>query len=230
MATLFIANKNYSSWSLRSWLLMRELGIPFQEHMLPFSDQQAWDEFRARGGNGKVPTLQDGDVQVWDSLAITEHLAERAPQVWPSDPGARTWARSTCAEMHSGFQALRDLCSMNIAVKVQLTSMPDALARDVERIAAIWQEGLSRFGGPFLAGAGFSAVDAFYAPVVFRFESYGLDRSPAMADYLQHMLALPGMQEWATQALQEPWTDSSHEADCEKIGTIVEDLRSPKPR
>lgn len=230
MTILYIANKNYSSWSLRSWLLMKELGIPFQEHMLPFGDHQAWTEFRARGGNGKVPTLQDGDVQVWDSLAITEYLAEHYPQVWPSDMGARAWARSTSAEMHSGFQALRDLCSMNIGVKVNVASIPETLARDVERINAIWQEGLSRFGGPFLAGARFTAVDAFYAPVVFRFETYGLERSPSVADYLQRMLALPGMQTWAAQALQEPWIDSSHETDCERIGVIVEDLRRPKSR
>ena len=228
MTTLYIANKNYSSWSLRAWLLMRELGIPFEEHMLPFDDQQAWSAFRAEGGSGKVPTLQDGEVRVWDSLAIAEHLADDYPQVWPADPIARAWARSSCAEMHSGFQALRDLCSMNIGVTVRVDDVPAALARDVERIAAIWLDGLDRFGGPFLAGSRFTAVDAFFAPVVFRFETYGLERNPGMNNYIQHMLALPGMQTWAEQALVEPWTDREHEADCERVGTIVEDRRTPK--
>lgn len=228
MTTLYIGNKNYSSWSLRAWLLMRELGIPFDEHMLPFGDETVWGAFRAEGGSGKVPTLKDGNVRVWDSLAIAEHLADDYPEVWPADPVARAWARSTCAEMHSGFQALRDLCSMNIGVTVRLNDTPPALARDVERIAAIWLDGLDRFGGPFLAGDRFTAVDAFFAPVVFRFQGYGLERNPAMDDYIQHMLALPGMQTWEEQALLEPWIDREHESDCEKLGTVVADRRQLK--
>ncbi len=229
MTTLYIANKNYSSWSLRAWLLMTELGLPFEEKLIPFGDPAAWNAFRAEGGSGKVPALQDGGLHLWDSLAITDHLAERHPEVWPSDPAARAWARSVCAEMHSGFPALRELCSMNIGLKVRLNSVPADLARDVERIAAIWLEGLSRFGGSFLAGDRFTAADAFFAPVVFRFETYGLDRSPAMAEYIQHMLAQPGMQAWASQALEEPWVDPGHEADCLQIGDVIEDFRRLKP-
>ncbi len=229
MTTLYIANKNYSSWSLRAWLLMTELGLPFEEKLIPFGDPAAWNAFRAEGGSGKVPALQDGGLHLWDSLAITDHLAERHPEVWPSDPAARAWARSVCAEMHSGFPALRELCSMNIGLKVRLNSVPADLARDVERIAAIWLEGLSRFGGSFLAGDRFTAADAFFAPVVFRFETYGLDRSPAMAEYIQHMLAQPGMQAWASQALEEPWVDPGHEADCVQIGDVIEDFRRLKP-
>ncbi len=228
MTTLYIANKNYSSWSLRAWLLMTELGLPFEEKLIPFGDPAAWNAFRAEGGSGKVPALQDGGLHLWDSLAITDHLAERHPEVWPSDPAARAWARSVCAEMHSGFPALRELCSMNIGLKVRLNSVPADLARDVERIAAIWLEGLSRFGGSFLAGDRFTAADAFFAPVVFRFETYGLDRSPAMAEYIQHMLAQPGMQAWASQALEEPWVDPGHEADCVQIGDVIEDFRRLK--
>lgn len=226
MTTLYIANKNYSSWSLRAWLLMTELGLPFEEKLIPFGDPAAWNAFRAEGGSGKVPALQDGSLHIWDSLAIIDHLAERHSEVWPADPEARAWARSVCAEMHSGFPALRELCSMNIGVKVRLNNVPAELARDIERIAAIWLEGLSRFGGAFLAGDRFTAVDAFFAPVVFRFETYGLDRSPAMAEYIQHMLAQPGMQAWAEQAVAEPWIEPRHEADCELAGKIVEDLRS----
>ncbi len=229
MTTLYIANKNYSSWSLRAWLLMTELGLPFEEKLIPFGDPAAWNAFRAEGGSGKVPALQDGGLHLWDSLAITDHLAERHPEVWPSDPAARAWARSVCAEMHSGFPALRELCSMNIGLKVRLNSVPADLARDVERIAAIWLEGLSRFGGSFLAGDRFTAADASFAPVVFRFETYGLDRSPAMAEYIQHMLAQPGMQAWASQALEEPWVDPGHEADCVQIGDVIEDFRRLKP-
>ncbi|WP_372982326.1 glutathione S-transferase family protein [Marinobacter sediminum] len=229
MTTLYIANKNYSSWSLRAWLLMTELGLPFEEKLIPFGDPAAWNAFRAEGGSGKVPALQDGGLHLWDSLAITDHLAERHPEVWPSDPAARAWARSVCAEMHSGFPALRELCSMNIGLKVRLNSVPADLARDVERIAAIWLEGLSRFGGSFLAGDRFTAADAFFAPVVFRFETYGLDRSPAMTEYIQHMLAQPGMQAWASQALEEPWVDPGHEADCVQIGDVIEDFRRLKP-
>lgn len=226
MTVLTIANKNYSSWSLRPWLLMTELGLPFEEKLLPFGDAALWRNYRAQGGSGKVPALQDGELQLWDSLAITEHLAEQHPGVWPPLPAARAWARSVCAEMHSGFPALRAYCSMNISVKVHLESVPADLAQDIERVAAIWLEGLSRFGGPFLAGDRFSAVDAFFAPVVFRFETYNLERSPAMADYINHMLALPGMQSWASEALQEPWIDPVHETECEQLGKIVTDLRS----
>lgn len=225
MTTLTIANKNYSSWSLRPWLLMTELGIAFEERLLPFGDEATWAPYRAEGGSGKVPALRQGDLELWDSLAITEHLAEQYPQVWPEAPAARAWARSVTAEMHSGFPALRALCSMNIGITVRLTSRPDALERDLERIAEIWHQGLGRFGGPFLAGDRFSAVDAFFAPVVFRFETYGLERSPAMAGYIQHMLGLAGMQAWAEAALQEPWVEPEHEAECLQIGTLETDRR-----
>ena len=230
MTTLTIANKNYSSWSLRPWLLMTELGIPFRERLLPFGDEATWTAFRAEDGSGKVPALADGAVTVWDSLAITEHLAEQYPAVWPQDPVARAWARSACAEMHSGFQALRDLCSMNIAITVRLTSLPEALKRDIERITSLWHQGLERFGGPYLAGDRFTAVDAFFAPVVFRFNTYGLSRSPVMADYINRMLAQPGMRAWAEAALREPWQDPSHEAECLHIGELVEDRRSAPAR
>lgn len=225
MTTLYIANRNYSSWSLRPWLLMQELDIPFSEQLIPFGDRDAWNRYRRRGGSGKVPMLEKGGHQVWDSLAIIETLAEDHPGVWPSQRKARAWARSACAEMHSGFQALRDICTMNIGVIVRLTSRPGVLNQDMDRILTLWQQGLEYFGGPFLAGDRFTAVDAFFAPVVFRFRGYGLPAEGDCQAYLQRMLALPGMREWERQALAEPWREAGHEAQTLRHGTLVEDRR-----
>src|ERR1700722_18801337 len=131
MYTLYIANKNYSSWSLRAWGLMRELGLAFQEHLMPFGAASSWSGFGKISSSGKVPCLVDGECAVWDSLAIAEYLAERHRMVWPADSRARAWARSAAAEMHSGFNELRNCCSMNCGVRVRLNKMPSALARDV---------------------------------------------------------------------------------------------------
>ncbi len=226
MLELYIANKNYSSWSLRPWLLLRQLEIPFQENHVPFRSDGAGNDFESFSPTAKVPCLHDGDTVVWDSLAIAEYLAEQVPAVWPTDAGARAWARCAAAEMHSGFQALRDICGMNCGIRVILSSRPDSLQRDLARIEALWTEGLTRFGGPFLAGPGFTAVDAFYAPVVFRLQTYQLSLSPICNDYVGKMLALPGMQEWYAAALAEPWRDESHEEDVHRAGVILEDLRA----
>src|SRR3954464_4457289 len=130
MYQLYIANRNYSSWSLRPWLLMRELGIAFSEHLEPFADGSSFDAFRKFSPNGKVPCLHDEQTVVWDSLGITEYLAERHPHVWPQHPQSRAWARCATAEMHSGFNALRQHCTMNCGIRVRLSSYPDALKRD----------------------------------------------------------------------------------------------------
>jgi glutathione S-transferase len=222
MRILHIGNKNYSSWSLRPWLLMRELGVAFEERMHPFATGEDFTRFSP---SGKVPCLQDGELVVWDSLAIVEALAESHMGVWPSDRVARAWARSAAAEMHSGFAALRQHCSMSCGVRVRLREHPPALARDVARIEALWSEGLERFGGPFLAGPSFSAVDAFFAPVAFRVQSYRLELSgPAMA-YVTRMLALPGMQQWYAEALAEPWRDEMHEVELREAGEWLADHR-----
>jgi glutathione S-transferase len=171
MYTLWIANKNYSSWSLRPWVLMRALGIPFDEKIVFFGTGADFGTFSP---TGKVPVLVDGATTVWDSLAIAEYLAERHPGVWPSDPVARAWARCAAAEMHAGFGALRTACSMNVGTRVRLHTIGPDLAHDVARISALWSHGLARFGGPFLAGAAFTAVDAFFCPVAFRVQTYGL--------------------------------------------------------
>lgn len=210
MYALHIANKNYSSWSLRPWILLHELDIAFVELMHPF-DSNAWQEFRQFSPTGKVPCLQHGPTLVWDSLAITEYLAERHTGVWPTDPTARAWARCASAEMHAGFEELRTICSMNCGVRMRLTSITPALQQDLDRLTELWQEGLTRFGGPFLAGDTFSAVDAFYAPVAVRIQTYALPLQPVALAYAQHLLALPSMQQWVEEALRETWRCALHE-------------------
>lgn len=230
MYQLYIANKNYSSWSLRPWVLLSVLDIPFDEHLLPFAPDSAanWQAFRAFSPNGKVPCLHDGATVVWDSLAIAEYLAERHADVWPSDPAARAWARCAAAEMHSGFSALRQHCGMNCGVRVRLRpDLPAALDADVARIDELWSGGLRRFGGPFLAGAGFTAVDAFFAPVAFRVQTYGIKLGDAAAAYAQRLLDLPAMQRWYADAVQESWRDAGHEEDLLRSGELLQDLRVP---
>jgi glutathione S-transferase len=225
MYELFIGNKNYSSWSLRPWLLMRALGIPFAEQVVPFDPGTSWAKFRAFSPSGKVPCLVDGATVAWDSMGITEYLAERHAGVWPQDPLARAWARCAAAEMHSGFGALRQHCSMNCGVRARLDAIPPALQRDLDRIDELWSEGLHRFGGPFLAGPAFTAVDAFYAPVAFRIRTYGLATSETAAGYARRLLALPAMRDWDDEALAEPWRDAEHEVDAMQGATLIEDLR-----
>jgi glutathione S-transferase len=223
---LFITNKNYSSWSLRPWILMREQQIPFTEKLIPLREGSNFESFRAFSPTGRVPCLRDGSTVVWDSLAITEYLAERHEGVWPREAVARAWARSAAAEMHSGFTALRTHCSMNCGVRVRLREQPAALARDVARIDELWNDGLARFGGPFLAGSAFSAVDAFFAPVAFRVQTYGLTITGQAAAYGQRLLGLAGMRAWYDAALAETWRETEHEAEIVAAGTLLEDLRA----
>jgi glutathione S-transferase len=223
---LHIGNKNYSSWSLRPWVLMRELGIEFAERLIPFGDASRWEGFRRISPSGKVPCLVDGKSAVWDSLAIAEYLAERHGEVWPSDPGARAWARSAAAEMHSGFAELRNRCSMSCGVRARLKEMPFALERDLERLQALFNDGLSRFGGTFLAGARFSAVDAFFAPVAFRVQTYGLQLEAAAAAYLERLLSLPSMKAWYAAGIQERFRDLPHDEEVAQMATVTQDLRA----
>lgn len=226
MLELYIANKNYSSWSLRLWVLMRELEIPFVERFVPFGDKIEPNPFRSFSPSGKVPCLIDGATTVWDSLAITEYLAEKTPQVWPDDTPARAWARSAVAEMHSGFQALRDCCTMNCGLRVRIDQYPPALDKDLSRLDELWLQSFERFGGPYLAGESFTAVDAFFAPVAFRIQTY----EPVMAYdsrlYAKRLLELPSMQEWYAAALLETWRDEAHELIARKAGTWLSDYRA----
>lgn len=221
MYTLHIANKNYSSWSLRPWVLMKELGIPFEEQLHPFGNH----DYSNFAPNAKVPCLHDADFVVWDSLAIVEYLAEFNAKVWPSDIGARAWARSATAEMHSGFSSLRECCGMNVALRVKLHEIPKGLLTDISRLSGLWSEGLEKFGGPFLAGNEFTAVDAFFAPVVFRHQTYNFALGASQLSYCERMLDLESMQLWQRQALAEQWVDANHEDDIQKYGQVVHDFR-----
>jgi len=226
MYDLHIANKNYSSWSLRPWVLLTALGLPFREHLHFFSLDNA--AFKAFSPSALVPCLVDGAVTVWDSLAIAEYIAEDHPQVWPANRTARAFARSAAAEMHSGFSTLRNICSMSVGVRVRLFDTPPALIRDLARIDEIWRYGLTNFGGPYLAGSRFTTVDAFYAPVAFRVQTYGLgfDLSPEARAYVERLLAEPAMQAWTAAGIAETQREPGHEADIARAGQIIEDVRA----
>ncbi|MBX3529913.1 MAG: glutathione S-transferase family protein [Rhizobiaceae bacterium] len=225
MYTLIIANKNYSSWSLRPWVLLKARGIPFEEKLVPFPGGDSFDYYRKHSPNGRVPCLIDGEVAVWDSLAIVEYVAERHPGVWPADPAFRAFSRSAAAEMHSSFSALRNMCGMSCGQRVTLKELPAGLKRDIARIAELWGEGLRRSGGPFLGGREFGGLDAFFAPVAFRAQSYGLDFGADGNAYVARILAVPAMREWYEAALVEPWRDEEHEAEVRQYGTVTQDLR-----
>jgi glutathione S-transferase len=228
MYELYIANKNYSSWSLRPWVLMRELRIEFTQHLLPFGQVSKWETFEKISPAGKVPCLVDGATVVWESLSIVEFLAERhaGARVWPQDPVARAWARSAAAEMHAGFGELRNRCSMSCGVRVRLKETPAALVRDIDRLGVLWNDGLRRFGGPFLAGGAFTAVDAFFAPVAYRIQTYGLTLEPRAAEYSRRLLDLKSMRDWYADALKEKFRDEPHEDEIRQMGTVLEDLRA----
>jgi glutathione S-transferase len=224
--TLITANRNYSSWSLRPWLLMKGLGLPFEDQIKPFTKPQNYDEFRAFSPTGQVPVLLHEGRTIHDSMGITLYLADRHEGVWPIDPEARAWAQCAASEMHSGFSALRNDCTMNVGVRVKPKPMSEALTANVARIKELWEEGLSRFGGPYLAGAGFSAVDAFFAPVAYRVRTYGLDIGKGQA-WVNHIIAHPAMQRWEAEALGESWREVGHEEELLSCGAITADYRAP---
>ncbi|MBP6563859.1 MAG: glutathione S-transferase family protein [Neisseriaceae bacterium] len=203
MYQLYIANKDTSSWSLRPWLLLKQFDIPFTERQYLFPPKGQDNGFKAFSPTAKVPCLSDQDSLIWDSLAITEYIAEAHPQAWPQQRAARAWARSACAEMHAGFVALRQHCPMVCSQRYALIDMPVELAQDLSRLDALWQSGLTQFHGPYLAGAEFSAVDAYFAPVVLRIVAYGLPLSVAAMAYVDTLLALPHLQAWQADALKE---------------------------
>jgi len=222
--TLVTANRNYSSWSLRPWVLMKALVIAFEDRVELFELPDNHDVFRAFSPTGQVPVLLDGARTVWDSLGIVLYLAERHPGIWPQDEAARAFAQCAVAEMHGGFNALRNQCTMNIGVRVVQGPHDAPLARNVARVRELFEEGLARFGGPYLAGAEFTALDAFYAPVAFRVRTYGLDVGAGQA-WVDHILSHPAMREWEAAALQEPWREVTHEEELAAAGTVIEDLR-----
>jgi len=226
MFDLYIGNKNYSSWSLRPWVLMRELGIPFRETLVPFGGAANPDAFRAFSPTGKVPALVDASITTWDSLAISEYVGERHTGVWPAEAAARAWARSAAAEMHSGFFALRSACTMNCGLRIRLKAVDVPLQKDLTRLEQLWADGLARFGGPFLTGAQFCAADAFFAPVAFRIQTYEPPLDAGARRYAALLLGLPAMQEWYAAALRETWRDAEHEDEARSAGTLIADLRA----
>src|SRR6478609_1119308 len=221
--TLITANRNYSSWSLRPWLLMTALGIPFEDRLEQFAKPDNYDDFRAFSPTGQVPLLiakdSGGERRVWDSLGITLYLADRHDGVWPEETEARAFAQTVVAEMHGGFGALRNDCTMNVGVRVAPKPMSQALRRNVARVREIFEQGLDRFGGPWLGGAALPAVDAFYAPVAFRIRTYGLDVGRG-AEWVARAIAHPAMQEWEAHALAETWREVSHEEELAAAGTV----------
>ena len=227
--TLHIGNKNYSSWSLRVWLLMRELAIPFNEVLHPFdviSGNEA--EFKTFAPNARVPCLHDQGQVVWDSLAIFEYLAESWP-VWPNQSPARIYSRSVCAEIHSGFEAIRSQCPMNCALEIRVDDVPVEVERDLRRLDDMMVEGLTTFGGPFIGGGSFSGIDAFLAPMLLRISGYHLPLSRAARDYQTLLLARPGLTQWVKEAREEPWREPIEDETSLARGELVNDFR-PRPR
>jgi glutathione S-transferase len=205
--TLVIGNKNYSSWSMRPWLALRANNIAFDEVFIPLYTGEA-DKKRILDvtRSGKVPALVDGDLTVWDSLAIIEYVAERFPQarLWPEDRAGRAHARSISAEMHSGFMALRSECPMNLHRPVGAIALSADARADIARIQQIWIECRERYGksGPFLFGS-FGGADAMFAPVVYRFLTYAIEVAPQLRDYIDAMQSLPAFGEWTRAGLAE---------------------------
>jgi glutathione S-transferase len=204
MYKLYIGNKNYSSWSLRGWLSMKLSGAPFEEVPVELTGIAPSPAHRAFSPSGLVPCLHDGETLVWDTLAIAEYLAERHPGMWPADPRARAFGRSISAEMHSGFGALREEMTMCLRERVDVRPWSSALTANIARIEELWRESRARFGatGEYLCGP-FSIADCFYAPVAFRFQTYGVLPYGAAADYLRALLSHPFLREWETAALAE---------------------------
>ena len=210
---LYIGNKNYSSWSMRPWVLMRAFGIPFDEVMVRFDTFDADSSFKRRiaevAPTGRVPVLVDDSLAIWDTLAIAEYLAERFAQhaLWPRDARQRARARSLCAEMHSGFSSLRSHCPQNIeaslpAVGERILKEQSGVRSDLERVQALWADALQASGGPFLFGA-FGIADAYFAPVAGRIRTYGLPVSNAASAYIERVFANPGVAAWVRDALAE---------------------------
>ncbi|WP_099867355.1 glutathione S-transferase family protein [Pararhizobium haloflavum] len=210
--TLHIANKNYSSWSFRPWIAMRVAKIEFVENLVPFDFPSGNAAFRRFSPTGCVPVLQDGDLVVWESLAIIDYCADRFPEhgLWPDQPRAKATARAMAAEMHAGFHALRSACPMNMRRERRAISVSCAVKADVRRIVTSWFEAISRSGGPFLFGA-FSAADAMYAPIVNRLDVYELTEDRIALSYMERIKALPAWQEWERAARAEPWVVAEDE-------------------
>ncbi|SIQ25710.1 glutathione S-transferase family protein [Bosea sp. TND4EK4] len=222
---LLIGNKCYSSWSLRAWLLLRARGIAFEEQLVLLDAPGFKDAVfaAAPGSGGTVPTLVDGEIAAWETLAIAEYLHDRFPDagIWPSDMAARAHARAISSEMHAGFSSLRNACPMNLGKRYAARDRGPGVARDVERITSLWRQARERFGGagPFLYGA-FSAADAMFAPVVTRLDTYAIAVDATSQAYIDAVLALPAYRDWLDGALAEPWIVAHDEVDEPAIADL----------
>ena len=213
--TLIIGNKNYSSWSMRPWVAMTAFGIPFQEVRVLLDQRDTATKIAAYSACGRVPVLLAGEMTIWDSLAICEYLAEQFPDkhLWPQDVAARAMARCVCAEMHSGFAGLRTDMSMNIKANLPGRGRTPAAQADIGRISEIWEECLSRFGHHQFLFGDFSIADAYFAPVVMRFRTYGVSLAPALNAYCERVQAHPAVARWITEALAETEVAAKHDAE-----------------
>lgn len=224
---LVIGNKNYSSWSMRPWIGLKAAGIPFDEEVISLYVDGSKEQILRHSPGGKVPVLIDGDVHVWESLAILEYAADKFPNagLWPSDLTARAHARAISTEMHAGFAALREECGMNLwRPPAKKTLSADALA-NIARVQEIWTGCRERFGkggGPFLFGR-FTSADAMYAPVVARLTTYAIDVNATAAAYMRAMTSLPAWQEWRRAALRETWVIPKFEADYPDVPRLPAD-------
>jgi glutathione S-transferase len=224
---LIIGNKVYSSWSLRPWIVMKAFGISFEETVVQLRESDTRGRILEHSPSGKVPALMDGATNIWDSLAIIEYLADKHPDhaIWPKDRLARAHARCASAEMHSGFQALRNACSMNVTRRFKARDRGEAVAADVARITSLWREARAAHGvgGPFLYGA-FSGADGMFVPVATRFHSYSIAVDPVSRAYMDAILGHPAYKAWLAGAVAEPWGLDNGEG----TETIIEDLRAKK--
>ena len=224
MLKLVIANKLYSSWSLRPWLLLSAFNVPFEEVTIPLRTPESRSLVLEYSPSGKVPALVDGDVSVWESLAIIEYLAEKFPElaIWPRDAQARAHARAISNEMHAGFQALRQGCPMHLGARFATPPLTEPLQACIDRIEDIWSGARNRFAGsqPFLYGA-FSAADAMYAPVVTRFDTYQIPVREATRAYMDAVLAHPAYEAWRAAALVEPWRIPEYSAGHTPVESFI---------
>ncbi len=228
MLRLVIANKLYSSWSLRPWMVLRAFDIPFEETVIPLKQPDTKAAIAKVSPSGKVPALIEGDVTVWESLAIIEYLAGTFPDkaIWPKDAKARAHARAISNEMHGGFLALRQACPMNLAKRFRTPELSDDLMANVARIEAIWRGTRKDYSGgrPFLFGA-FTAADAMFAPVVSRLDTYQIPVSTETRVYMDTVLSHPAFLDWKRAALTEPWTISDYETGHTATETFRETFR-----
>lgn len=221
---LYIGNKRYSSWSMRPWVLLKALDIPFSEKLQLFQPGPGQPQFISFSPSAKVPCLIHDGLAVWDSLAICEYIAESRPEAWPESRTARAFARCAAAEMHSGFPGIRNECSMNVGLRIELGTPSAALQKDLTRLDALWKDGLERFGGPYLAGPRFTIADAFFAPVATRVQTFGIKLSDEAMAYVQKLLEHPAVNAWIQEGIRETARQPLYEEDCIRGRKVLQDL------